>query len=121
VTSDREAYQDSYIPLFMKNYKRYKSLRRRIDRRRDQILQDPYQDTERLGRKPGGLDLRGCRSAPVGQNFRIVLVVCEECRRMPECQYCFCEGLPDRTVLFLTVGPHEKAYLMREAPDMAYG
>ena len=41
-------------------------------------------------------------------------VVYEECRRVTECQYCFCEGLPDRTVVFLTVGPHGRAYALKE-------
>jgi len=36
----------------------------------------------------------------VTRNFRIIFVVCE--------------GLPDKTVIFLTVGPHERAYAMRE-------
>ena len=44
------------------------------------------------------------------------IVVCEECRRVPECRFCFCEGLPDETVIFLTVGPHEWAYAVREEP-----
>jgi len=73
-----------------------------------QVLSDPYQDTERLGERADGLDLR------VTRNFRIIFVVCEECRRVPECRFCFCEGLPDETVVFLTVGPHERAYAMRE-------
>jgi len=28
-------------------------------------------------------------------------------------EYCFCEGLPDKTVVFLTVGPHGKAYAVK--------
>jgi hypothetical protein len=67
-------------------------------------------NSERLGQIPGGLDLRGCRSVRVTRNFRLIFVVCEECR------YCFCEGLPDKTVIFLTVGPHERSYAMREPP-----
>jgi hypothetical protein len=63
--------------------------------------------------KKGKLNLKGCRSARVGMNFRIIFVICEECRREPECDYCFCEGLPDQAVIFLTVGPHEKAYAMK--------
>ena len=101
---------------FVKGLQRYRSLRRRIQRRVDQILADPYRGTERLGRA-GGLDLRGCRSAHVTRNFRILFVICEECRQVPECQFCFCEGLPACTVVFLTVGPHEKAYLLREAAN----
>ncbi len=41
------------------------------------------------------MDLRGCRSVRVTRNFRIIFVVCEECRRVPECRFFFCEGLPD--------------------------
>jgi hypothetical protein len=57
--------------------------------------------------------LRGCRSARVDRNFRVIYVVCEECRRISDCQFCFCEGLGDKTVVFLTVGPHDKAYALK--------
>ncbi len=56
--------------------------------------------TERLGHLPGALKLKGCRSARVGQNFRIIFVIREEHRKEPECGYCFCKGLDDRTVVF---------------------
>jgi len=46
-------------------------------------------------------------------DYEAVFVICEECRRIPECEYCFCEELTDRTVVFLTVGPHDKAYTMK--------
>jgi hypothetical protein len=64
-----------------------------------------------------GKDLRGCRSISVARNLRIIFVVCEECRCVPECRFCFCEGLPDKAVVILTVGPHEQAYAMREEPE----
>lgn len=67
-----------------------------------------------MGKQASGLDLRGCRSVRVTRNFRIIFVICEECRHVPQCCFCFCEGLPDETVVFLTVGPHERAYAMRE-------
>ena len=34
--------------------------------------------------------------------------------RVPECGFCFCENLPNETVVFLTVGPHDRAYAIRE-------
>ena len=55
-------YQVDLPSLFRKNLKRYRSMRKQIQRYVDQVLDDPYQNTERLGRIPGGLDLRGCRS-----------------------------------------------------------
>ena len=109
-------YQPVLEDRFVRNQRRYRSLRKHIQRHVDQILADPYTGTERLGRMPGGKDLRGCRSISVTRNFRIIFVVCEECRRVPECRFCFCEGLLDKAVVFLTVGPHERAYAIREEP-----
>jgi mRNA-degrading endonuclease RelE of RelBE toxin-antitoxin system len=108
------AYQAEYTPLFEKSLKRYQNMRRRIRRRVEGVVQDPYAGTEHLGRVAGGKDLRGCRSIRVTRSFRIIFVVCEKCRRVPECKFCFCEGLPDKTVVFLAVGPHERAYAVRE-------
>ena len=99
---------------FVQNQHRYRSLQKPIQRHVDQVLDDPYRGTEQLGKGAGGLDLRGCCSVRITRNFRIIFVVCEECRCVPECRFCFCEGLPDEAVVFLTVGPHEQAYAMRE-------
>jgi len=110
-------YQPVFEDCFVRNRRRYRSLQKQIQRHVDQILDDPYTGTERLGRMPGGLDLRGCRSVRVTRNLRILFVICEECRQVPECQFCFCEGLSGRTVVFLTVGPHEKAYRLREIEE----
>ncbi len=63
------------------------------------MVANPYAGTEKLEKK-GKLNLKGCRSAHVGMNFRIIFVICEECRREPECEYCFCDGLPDQAVPF---------------------
>ncbi len=109
-------YRPVFEDRFVRNQQRYHSLQKHIQRHVDQILDDPYTGTERLGRIPGKQHLRGCRSIRVTRNFRIIFVVCEECRRAPACRFCFCEGLPDKTVVFLTVGPHERAYAIREEP-----
>ena len=106
-------YQAFYEDRFVRNLAPYSNLRQRIRRRVEQIRRDPYTSTERLGRVAGGLDLRGCRSARVDRNFRLIFVVCDECRHIKACQFCFCEGRDDETVVFLTVGPHDRAYEMR--------
>ncbi len=111
-------YKAAYERRFPKDLRRYRSLRKQIHRRITQVLANPYQRTERLGRRTSGMDLRGCRSARVTRNFRIIFVICEECRQVPECRFCLCDELPDRTVVFLTVGPHEKAYMVRETPSL---
>lgn len=42
-------FQAQYEDLFTKDLRRYKSLRKRIERRIREILADPYANTERLG------------------------------------------------------------------------
>lgn len=106
------SYLSQYSELYIKHYRILRSLQTRIGNIEKRILTDPYANTERLTFKKG-FNLNGCRSAHVGRNFRIVFVVCEECRKEPECEYCYCKDLTDQTVVFLTVGPHEKAYKMR--------
>jgi mRNA-degrading endonuclease RelE of RelBE toxin-antitoxin system len=106
-------YQAIYEQRFVKNLQRYLSLHKRIKQRVEKVLANPYLNTELLVDVSGGLNLQGCRSARVDYNFRLIFVICEECRKISECEYCFCTNLSDNTVVFLTVGPHERAYDMR--------
>ncbi len=106
-------YQAVYEKRFVKNITRCNSLHQQFRRCVDRVIDDPYTQTEFLGDVSGKLNLKGCRSARIDRNFRILFVICEECRRIPRCEYCFCENLPDNTIVFLTVGPHDKAYAMK--------
>lgn len=108
-----DEYDGVYEEQFVCNLMRYSSMRKRIRKKVELILDDPYDRTEYLGRVSGGLDLRGCRSARVSRNFRVIFVICEECRNVKGCQYCFCEDRADETVVFLTVGPHDRSYMMK--------
>ena len=63
-------YGDVYEKQFRRNLQRYASLRTQIKRRVDRVLADPYAGSEFLSDIGGTLDLRGCRSAPVGRSFR---------------------------------------------------
>jgi Txe/YoeB family toxin of Txe-Axe toxin-antitoxin module len=106
-------YDAVYEKLFTTNLKRYAAVRQNIKRRVDRILTDPYHNAEQLADATGKLNLVGCRSARVDRNFRIIFVICEECRNLAECEYCFCDNLSDQTVVFLTVGPHDKSYSIK--------
>jgi mRNA-degrading endonuclease RelE of RelBE toxin-antitoxin system len=106
-------YADQYARLFRENYRRYSGIRARIDRKLGQVLKEPYHNTEYLADRSGRLNLRGCRSMRIDRNHRIIFVICEECRRVADCEFCFCDDYPDKTVVFLTVGPHERAYQMK--------
>jgi len=106
-------YNAVYEDKFVSNLRRYSSIRKNIKRHVERALSDPYQNTESLTDASGKLNLRGVRSARVDRNFRIIFVICEECRNIPECEYCFCEDLDSKKVVFLTVGPHDKAYAIK--------
>ncbi len=106
-------YKAVYEDLFVKNICRYSSIKKLAKKKIDRLLTDPYQNTEFLGDPSGKLNLVGCRSARIDRNFRIVFVICEECINIKNCQFCFCENLPDKTIIFLTIGPHDKAYAVK--------
>ena len=106
-------YADFYEERFRRNLAVYGHLRDRLERKINLILRNPYLNTEHLGAVGKGLNLRDCRSAHIDRNFRIIFVICEECRKVKDCQYCFCQGLPDRAVVFLTFGPYKGAYQMK--------
>lgn len=107
------SYQAIYTERFVENLRRYNAIRQQIQRRVERILVDPYANTESLIDASGKLNLSGCRSVRIDRNFRVIFVICEECRTFPDCEYCFCEDLPDETVVFLTVGPHDRAYAIQ--------
>ena len=106
-------YQAVYEDLFVKNLRKYSSIKKSIKNKINRLLEDPYHNTEFLGDHKGKLNLSGCRSIRIDKNFRIIFVVCEECRNIQVCEFCFCEKLPDKTVIFLTIGPHDKAYSIK--------
>jgi Txe/YoeB family toxin of Txe-Axe toxin-antitoxin module len=111
--TDVRGYLAKYEKQFIKNLNRYSSLKNQIKRCTQRIISDPYFNTEFLSDKSGKLNLKGCRSIRLDRNFRIVFVICEECIQIPRCEYCFCDNLPDNAIIFLTVGPHDKAYSMK--------
>jgi Txe/YoeB family toxin of Txe-Axe toxin-antitoxin module len=106
-------YLAVYERRFVENLRSYAGMRERIKRRVERLLTNPYANTELLSDLSAKLNLRGCRSARVDRNFRIVFVICEECRLMTKCEYCFCDGLANNTIIFLTVGTHDVAYAMK--------
>lgn len=106
-------YQAVYEQRFVDNLKRYAGTRDKVKHRVKRVLKDPYANAELLADISGKLNLRGCRSVRVDRNFRLIYVICGECRYVPECVYCFCEDLDDNTIVFLTVGPHDRAYAMK--------
>ena len=106
-------YSAVYEQQFVDNLRHYAGVRERIKQRIERILKHPYHNTELLADATNKLNLRGCRSARIDRNFRVIFVICEECRTIATCEYCFCDNLANKTVVFLTVGSHERAYNLR--------
>ncbi len=88
------------------------SLKAQIRKKVERLLENPYHNTEVLADSSSKLNLTDCRSARIDRNFRIIFVICEECRAISDCEFCFCENFADKTVVFLTLGPHDAAYAM---------
>jgi mRNA-degrading endonuclease YafQ of YafQ-DinJ toxin-antitoxin module len=60
-------------------------------------------------------ELKGLRSARVTKSFRFIFSICEECRgrkfqRFVGCSPLICKKLAIKTIVFLTIGPHNEAY-----------
>ncbi len=106
-------YNALYEKKFVLNLRQYSSLKTRIKNKVKKIISYPYNNTETLTDISGELHLIGCRSARIDKIFRIIFVVCEECRKFPKAEFCLCENLPDNVIVFLTVAPHKKAYTMK--------
>lgn len=101
--------QARFEAAFVKALKKHASIRRAVQRKIDQILEDPVAVGE-----PLKANLRGYYSCHVKRNFIIIYLYCEACRKKgdqgvvacPECS-----DTPDPTVKFVFLG----------APDDAYG
>lgn len=109
-----DRYRFEYTEAFDKDLKKYAGIRRRVARKVDNILENPFRGTELLTRKR--VDLRGKRSARVTRNFRIIFAVCEECisrgfkrKEYNDCTSCTKEEIDD-IIVFFKLAPHEKAY-----------
>lgn len=96
-----------FSPTFQKDLQRYGNIKERVRKRVEAILAAPYDRTELLQE-----ELKGLRSARIGRNFRIIFAVSEEISGIAEARKNFPKfcGYPKDTVIFITVGPHEKAY-----------
>ncbi len=97
-----KTYEGFFTDDFRDGLRDLSSLRKQIRKKIDAILLDPYYNTELLG-KGRWADLRGLRSKRVNRNIRIIFLICEETPH-PDCEH------EKQRILFLTVGPHDKAY-----------
>jgi len=97
-----ENYEGFFTDDFIDGLRHFRSLNKQIRKKVDAILLDPYYNSEPLGRGRWA-DLRGLRSKRVNRNIRIIFLICEETPH-PDC------ADHKNRILFLIVGPHDKAY-----------
>jgi len=95
--------------------RKHAGIKKQVLRKMEQILSNPYHNSELLQKKK--VDLRGKRSRRITRNFRIVFMICEECvtrgfraKGFNECAFCTSLDPQENYVVFMTVGPHERAY-----------
>jgi len=102
------AYVARYTTDLKTCLEKYAHLKNKFEKKKDYILESPLLLGEPLKHK-----LNGLRSFPLGSNFLIIFIVCDDCRRLKQkningCPHC--EQTPKNTVFFLLFGPHDLMY-----------
>ena len=93
---------------FLKAVKKHSGIKKQIERKVLQIIEHPVE----LGEPLKG-NFRGFYSCPVKQNFIIIYLYCDICRKKGDDQYVACaecSTTAEETIKFIIVGPHDAAY-----------
>lgn len=93
---------------FLKAVKKHAAIKKAVQRKVDMIIENPVA----LGEPLKG-NWQGFYSCPVKRNFIIIYLYCEACRKKGDdvvvaCSDC--RDVPDKTIKFILLGPHDKAY-----------
>lgn len=93
---------------FLKAIKKQSGLKKQIKQKVQQIIEHPIE----MGEPLKG-NLRGFYSCPVKRNFIIIYLYCASCRKKGDNEFVSCSDCsttPDKTIKFITIGPHDEAY-----------
>jgi mRNA-degrading endonuclease YafQ of YafQ-DinJ toxin-antitoxin module len=116
------SYTPKYTKRWIKNLKKYISMKKDILSKVEKIIEDPELHTrEALQGKSSArkLNLTGLRSAAVRDKYRIIFILCKDCNelRIKEGGIFFCEKCEeehdDMMIKFLAFGSHDDAYFMK--------
>ena len=93
---------------FLKAVKKHSSIKKQVKKKVDMILENPIAFGEPLKG-----NWQGFYSCPVKRSFIIIYLYCDVCRKKGDdtviaCSDC--EDVPDQTVKFVLLGPHDAAY-----------
>lgn len=107
-----ENYKPHFAPEFQKQTEKHRHLKKILANKIKLLCENPYTNCKSemlVG------ELKGLRSARVTKSFRIIFVICEECRNRKfqnfvGCPAAICKGMDLKTIIFLTFGTHDMAY-----------
>ncbi len=100
--------QALFEQAFLKAVKRHASIKKLVQKKVDMILAAPMAIGE-----PLKANWQGFYSCPVKRNFLIIYLYCDVCRKKGDDKVVLCRDcaeMPDRTVKFVLLGPHDKVY-----------
>jgi mRNA-degrading endonuclease YafQ of YafQ-DinJ toxin-antitoxin module len=104
-------YKTYFTPEFLSQAKKYRHFKNLLEQKTKLLSQNPY--THCKSELLVG-ELRGLRSARLTKSFRIIFAVCEECRgkyrTVVGCAPELCSKMDPKTIVFLTIGPHDEVY-----------
>lgn len=113
-------YIPRYTRRWIKNLKKYISLKNDVLSKVDKIIENPDLHTREMLQGKSSvrkLDLTGLRSAAVREKFRIIFVLCKDCKELglKEQGIFFCEVCEEDEwiIKFLVFGSHDEAYDMK--------
>jgi len=93
---------------FLKALQKHASIKKLVQKKVDLILENPVAFGE-----PLKANWQGFYSFPVKRNFIIIYLYCEACRKKGDDAVVLCHDcaeMPDNTVKFVLLGPHDMAY-----------
>ena len=93
---------------FLKALKKHASIKKLVKNKVDMIIESPITIGEPLKD-----NWQGFYSCPVKRNFIIIYLYCDVCRKKDDdtvVNCSDCHDMPNQTIKFILLGPHDKAY-----------
>lgn len=100
--------ETKFETAFLKSVKKHASIKKRVQKKVDMIIENPIAMGEPLKR-----NWQGFYSCPVTRNFIIIYLYCAVCRKKGENAIVACSDCGDTsddTLKFVLLSPHDDAY-----------
>jgi len=100
--------ETKFEDAFVKALRKHSSIKKLVQKKVDMIIENPIA----MGEPLKG-NWQGFYSCPVKRSFIIIYLYCAICRKKSDDAVVLCsdcESMPDETLKFVLLGPHDKAY-----------